>query len=629
MSGRYVFDLESDGLLLDITKIHCISLYDIDSGSTGTYSGSKIPEGLEILRDAEMLIGHNITGYDVAAIKKLYPKWDTKAELVDTLLATCILHPSYGILSLEDWAIKLKLDESKVQHDDWSMYSPEMRERCESDVRINYKVYEHLRNNKAYSSISIALRLEQQVALIHAQQIINGVTFDVKRGISLLNELDRRLETRRDLLVDTGPMTCVLVGVTKKNQKGMRKLKADMIADGKVPIGTHKCYRSDGPYTIATKDYFPNGEYFKVHGPYTKIEIKKLNPDSKEEVKELLLSLGWVPTEWNRRKDKVSGEWRVTSPRLTEDSYESLPEGFGKAVAEYNMMSHRRNFLFNKKDKTKGALAAVYKRGDGRVTPDAFTCGTPTARYRHSGTVCNIPRPTTVYGPEIRSLFRVPKGYLMVGVDLSGIEARCLAWYLLKGKYTKARETADLILSPDKTNDFHSYNAKNWGVSRDIAKNTLYCLMYGGGAKKLAQTAGKPESMGARLKKDFYKAHPGIKELIEDLEGAYGRKGWIKCIDGRPLYVRSKMKLLNTLLQATAAVVFKMWMVELDILKTDNIKQIIAYHDELVYEVPDEETAEEWSKVTEDTALEIGKRMKSPIPIEAKAQIGLNWSEVH
>ena len=82
-----------------------------------------------------------------------------------------------------------------------------------------------------------------------------------------------------------------------------------------------------------------------------------------------------------------------------------------------------------------------------------------------------------MYGPELRSLFGVPLGNYQIGIDLAGIEARVLAHYLLRGNYTKARQTADLILSPDKGNDFHSFNAKVWGVSRDTAKTCLYALV--------------------------------------------------------------------------------------------------------------------------------------------------------
>jgi len=101
-------------------------------------------------------------------------------------------------------------------------------------------------------------------------------------------------------------------------------------------------------------------------------------------------------------------------------------------------------------------------------------------------------------------------------------------------------------------------------------------VMYGAGAKKLAQTLGKPEKEGAKLKRAFYKAHPGIEELIDDLENAYSKRKYIKNIDGRPLYIRSKIKLLNTLLQATAAVVFKKWMIALAEVTPTSIRQVIA-----------------------------------------------------
>lgn len=149
--------------------------------------------------------------------------------------------------------------------------------------------------------------------------------------------------------------------------------------------------------------------------------------------------------------------------------------------------------------------------------------------------------------------------------------------------------------------------------------------MYGAGNKKLALTAGLPENTGAKIKRNFYKAHPGIKELIDDLEEAYDRKKWIKGLDGRPLFIRQKNRLLNTLLQNAATVVFKRWMVQLGELAV-NEEQIIAYHDELQYEVP-EEVAEGWAAVCEDTAKAVGIELKIRVPIEAEAKIGMNWGE--
>ena len=636
--ARYVFDIETDNLLYGVTKLHCIATHNIDTGSTRLYSGGDLQDGLSALGSASLLIGHGICNYDVPALKKLYPMLAIEAQLIDTLITGCLLYPDERFMSLESWAIKLRLKEQKVQHTDWSIYSPEMGQRCISDVSINYDVYKYLIRNPEYSIIGDALDTEQKVALIHAVQAHHGVSFDVAEAVLLVQELDVRIEERRAELLEIAPWSTLLLGVPKCRQDETKAKRCTDVIQDIIPQGTCLPLKKDGTYNEATKKYFGLEYINKVQGAYSKVEIRPMNPDSDDEVKDLLLSVGWAPTEWNFKKNPDGsfyqghdGQRQVTSPKLTEDSYDSLPAGLGKLVAEYRMMNHRRNSLCNKTDPTKGAIASV--RDDGRVSADAFTCGTNTGRYRHSGTVCNIPRPSSPYGPQIRGLFRVPDDKVMVGVDLSGIEARCLAWYLLRGNYTDAQKTADLILSPDKTNDFHSYNALQWDVSRDTAKSTLYALLYGAGAVKLAQTAGKPESMGAKLKKDFYKAHPGIRELMDDLEGAYSKRKYILGIDGRPLYIRSKSKLLNTLLQSTAAVVFKKWMIHLAELKVTlpvfkDVQQIIAYHDELQFECPPE-VAARWMQQCEEAAFLVGKEMGSFVPITAESKSGKDWSQCH
>jgi DNA polymerase I-like protein with 3'-5' exonuclease and polymerase domains len=331
---------------------------------------------------------------------------------------------------------------------------------------------------------------------------------------------------------------------------------------------------------------------------------------------------------------KDGDNWRATSPKLTEDSYDSLPPGLGKAIAEYNTLKHRRNFLKNADG--KGAIASAIS-GNGRVQAEAFTCATNTSRYRHQGVVCNIPRVGSAYGEEFRSLFIVPEDSWMIGVDLSGIEARCLAHHILNGGYKDAEATADLILSPDKGSDFHSYNAKVWGCDRNTAKSVIYALLYGAGAKKLASILGRKESQGAKIKKEFYKAHPAIKQLMDALEKAYGSRGYLLGADGRPLYVRGVSRLLNTLLQQTAAVLFKKWMVYLDDVASEFLsaygalpKQLLAYHDELGYELTgSRELAEHWGKLTCQAALEVGRDHGFYVPMAAEYKCGKSWRDTH
>ena len=74
---RLAFDIETDGLLRGLTKIHCIAAQDLDNdtSTSGTPPRTTSNKGLAFLLTADELWGHNIVGYDYQAIREIYPKW--------------------------------------------------------------------------------------------------------------------------------------------------------------------------------------------------------------------------------------------------------------------------------------------------------------------------------------------------------------------------------------------------------------------------------------------------------------------------------------------------------------------------------------------------------------------------
>ena len=95
--SRFIFDLESDGLLDKATKIHCICLKDLDSGAVyqcnSQQDGRGIQEALCLLHNADVIIGHNIVGFDIPVLQKLYPTWHPKGKVLDTLILTRLIWP--------------------------------------------------------------------------------------------------------------------------------------------------------------------------------------------------------------------------------------------------------------------------------------------------------------------------------------------------------------------------------------------------------------------------------------------------------------------------------------------------------------------------------------------------------
>jgi len=654
MERTIVFDAEANDLLVGVTVCHCISTYCIEEDEARHFGPTEIEEGLRYLGTATRLVGHNIAGYDFKMFNKLYSWSPGKGqEIIDTFMISCLMYPE-GRHGLDYWAKRLHLNQQKVEHEDWSTYSDDMKWRCDSDVIIGTKVYEYLIGEfeKTRGDFNKALDLEQEVAYIHAQQVIDGVKLDIPKAIKLYKELKDELRSLEMKILRDVPKTVSIVGIAKAKQEEARSIgtkgqaartKAGSFAsvnknyfgkdDEGVQVALGELEKAkEVSYNTIRAEIDLEEAYDKVcaKGPFTKIKIDTLNLNSPVQVSKLLLDLGWNPTEYNSKK-LPDGSWVRTGPKLTEDSYSSLPPGLGQDIARYNILKHRKGMLLTrrKKDgKWTGLLALACEReeggrGDGRISADGFTCGTNTGRYRHFGVV-NIPRPSTPYGSELRELFTVPKDSYLIGADLSGIEAVVLAHYCLP--YKGGQDLVDEILK----GDFHQANADLWGVDRNTAKSILYALMYGAGAAKLESIANSSMN-GNAIKAAFYAKYPAIYLLIEDLEASYSiHSTYIKTLDGRRVYIRSKHKLLNTLIQSAAAIIFKEWMIKVDEFLPSYAKQVIAMHDEIQVECDcGPQHAGDIGRVICELATEVGKELGIKVPVTAEYKIGANWKDTH
>ena len=159
-----VFDLETDGLLNDLTRVHCLGIHDLDTKQTFVFNDQgdqqPITRGVQMLEDAECIIGHNIIGYDIPVLRNLYP-WFTAPPAIDTLVISRVLHADilvvdqkrkwknmplqlYGRHSLESYGHRLgeyKGNFSKTT--DWKEWSQEMQDYCIQDVHVTVKLWHH------------------------------------------------------------------------------------------------------------------------------------------------------------------------------------------------------------------------------------------------------------------------------------------------------------------------------------------------------------------------------------------------------------------------------------------------------------------------------------------------------
>jgi len=636
-----ISDIECNGFYNEATIVWCIVSKDIDTGHiyTSVHNGTgnmQMDEHLELLASAEKVVFHNGFGYDRPVLKKLHGLDLRVNQVEDTFVLSSLFYPdrqipkgcSKGAHSLQAWGIRFNL--YKGDHTEFDKYSPAMLDYCVRDVEITEKVYERLLKDRREHDWEKAIKLEYLMASIQSEQEIHGVVFDHEKAYGLVEELTEEIVKIEEEVLPQIPSKPKQVGVT-----------------------VAKPFKLDGSYSKMVTDWYPELggiNMLGVSGQFCRVEWPTINLNSDTQVKAYLLSQGWIPTEWNYKKDKagkivkVNGEPVKTSPKLTEDSYASVKGDIPRLVARRNILVHRRRQVFNitKQGELKGWLNLV--RPDGRIEAQGVPQATNTGRYRHK-IVVNVPKAMdkVVYGRQMRELFTVPEGRVLVGTDADALEARMEAHYCydFEGGHEYAHELID--------GDVHSKNAQVFGTDRDGAKSPKYALTYGCQAPTLADTLGCSKERAQLLLDNFWASNTALagfreaveaeyrsngKTVLKDM-GHYVRKetvgGWIEGLDGRKIFIRSPHACVNAKFQSGGSIVVKMatifmnkWIKEQGL----DAHQVIHMHDEIQFDCAVKDV-ERLKTICKRAWVEAGKYFNLNVPITGDAQVGKCWAETH
>ena len=212
---KLVIDVEINGFLdqLDF-KIHCVVFKDIETEEVYSYNPDNLTKSLQLLNKATLLIGHNIQGFDLPALKK-YFNFNYTGEILDTLLCSRLIYTNrqeldfqikdvppklIGRHSLESWGYRLGLRKGDFQEfntfDEWTL---DMQDYCERDVEVTYKLYQQI---IATNYSKEAIELEHKFAHWIRKQERFGVYFDESSAENLLSILTkRRLQLEENLAV--------------------------------------------------------------------------------------------------------------------------------------------------------------------------------------------------------------------------------------------------------------------------------------------------------------------------------------------------------------------------------------------------------------------------------------------
>lgn len=605
--ARYIFDLETNGLLDTVSKVHSLVIIDADTGAMYSHTPTDYMDGIKRLTGADELIGHNIIAYDIEVLKKLFDFKPTM-KLTDTLVLARLLFADtsemdaslmrqgrlpgnlYGRHSLEAWGYRL--GNNKIDYKGgWESWSPEMQYYCEQDTKLTFELYKYLMGRKPSPK---AVEIEHAVQTITFKIEQNGFAFDEDKATILWQEL----VVQRDVL-----------------EKELKLLFP--------PWQSLKMVKGQTEF-IAKRD---NKKLGRVKGqPYTVPITVEFNPLSRDHIANRLTDkYGWKPTEFT-----PSGK-----PMVDETILSKMPYPEAKKLAELFLLEKRIGQL------ATGNEAWLKKQGpDKRIHARYNPMGTVTGRASHSGpNIAQVPKVGKPYGAQCRELFKAPRGYKIVGADLQGLELRCLGHYMSrwdKGKY------ADIVVSGDPhTENMNAMKLEEYFVDakvrRDKSKTIVYAVLYGAGDMKVGSVVGKGPAVGKTIRNRLKKNLNGFGDLVKAVEVAVDTKGHLGGIDGRRLHVRSKHAALNTLLQASGAILCKMWMI-----KTEEYLRAAGYqhgvgkdyamvawvHDELQIEVK-EGLENDIGNIILRAANDAGKELGFVPPLDAEFKVGQNWKETH
>jgi len=590
---RLVFDIETDGLLRGLSKIHCIVAQDLDTDEVHRFGPDRVKEGLNLLQGASELIGHNVIGYDREAILEVYPKWTTEADWTDTLILSRLLFTDildrdfrsrpanmpaqlYGRHSLESWGHRLcchKSEFGKSLNGDWSTYSPEMLDYCQTDVEVSVKLYRMFEPRLEQYAASI--KTEHQIALLMAWQEREGFPFHVKKAQELEGRLREELTTLADEMRETFLFVDGGIFTPKANNKT-------------------RGYVKDAPMC----------------------RLKDFNPTSRQHIAWAFRTFrGWWPEEFSANGNPKIDETILTALRLPE----------AKKFARILELQKHLGQL------SEGKNAWLKKEIKGRIH-HSCVLNTNTGRQAHMNpNLAQIPS-----AHEYRELFYPGESRTQVGCDASGLELRCLGAYLSPfdgGAF--AKEVVE--------GDIHTALAEIYGTTRRAGKGVTYCLIYGGGDIKLGLTAGASAERGPwgeqgiaarkgkEIRKKIMQGLDGFKAL-SDAINERAKSGVLKGLDGRPIRLQGKAHAaLNYLLQSAGAVICKLWVIRAnELLQEAGIDYwpLAFVHDEIQLSVAPDQVEQATSLIT--TAMkDVEHQLKFRCQLDSEAQQGSSWSDCH
>ncbi len=366
-------------------------------------------------------------------------------------------------------------------------------------------------------------------------------------------------------------------------------------------------------------------EMERISGRIFELAGRQFNINSPKQLGEVLYTHLGLPAPAARGKTK--------NVSTAQDVLEQLAETHEvpKLVLEFRHLSKLKSNYID--------ALPLLADSDSRVHTTFQSAATATGRLSSiNPNLQNIPIRTEL-GREIRAAFVAAPGTQLLSADYSQIELRLLAHF---------SEDPLLLHAYRNDEDIHTLTASEvFGVpaetmdkeTRNRAKAVNFGIVYGISAFGLAAQLGIPQTEARAYIERYFARYQGVKAFIEKTLEATRRDGIVRTMFGRLRPIPdiesrnpnqrgfAERTAINTPLQGTAADLIKLAMIELDreiVARGLKTRMILQVHDELLFEVPDNEVQE----VGELVRAKMEGVVSLRVPLVADLGFGSNWRDL-
>ena len=300
-------------------------------------------------------------------------------------------------------------------------------------------------------------------------------------------------------------------------------------------------------------------------------------------------------------------------------------------VFEYRELSKLKNTYID-------TLPKLISPKDGRIHTSFNQTIAATGRLSSTNpNLQNIPIRTDL-GMEIRRTFIADDGFVVMSADYSQIELRIIAHMSGDTEMTQAFKDGKDVHTATAAKVYGVKESEVTKEMRRTAKVVNFGIVYGVSAHGLQRQSTLDYVQAKDFIEKYFEAHKGIKTYLEDVVKVARERGFAETLFGRRRYLpelastnfavrgSGERMAANMPIQGTAADLMKLAMIEID-RELPNIspktKMVLTVHDELVFEVPNDEV----NKVTAFVKEKMENVVKLDVPVTVEIGTGANWGD--